>query len=33
MKEQIKALEKIQLSDEKIANLQNTGNQDAHRTG
>ena len=40
MKEQIKAPEEIQLSDEEIANLsdadcwvQNTGNQDAHRIG
>ena len=38
MKEQIKAPEKIQLSDEEIANLsyakvQNTGNQDAQRNG
>ena len=35
MQEQIKAPEKIQLSNEEIANLrytvQNTGNQDAHR--
>ena len=39
MKEQIKALEKIQLSDEEISDapirctVQNTGNQDAHRIG
>ena len=36
MKEKIKATEKIQLSNEKIANLctvQNTGNQEAHRIG
>ena len=35
MKEQVKAPEKIQLSDEEIASesLQNTGNQDAHRNG
>ena len=43
MKGQIKAPEKVQLSDEEIANLsdagcehpdyQNTGNQDAHRNG
>ena len=37
MKEQIKPPEKIQLSDEKIANVsdrvQNTGNQEAHRNG
>ena len=37
MKEQIKAPEKIQLSNEEIANLSeakfNTGNQDAHRIG
>ena len=38
MKEQIKAPEIIQLSSKQIANLfrctvQNTGNQDAHRTG
>ena len=37
MKEQIKAPEKIQLSNEEIANqpirftVQNTGNQDVHR--
>ena len=38
MKEQIKAPEKIQLSDEEIANLSEAelkkiGNQDAHRNG
>ena len=37
MKEQIKALEKIQLSDEEITSLSDaefkTGNQDAHRNG
>ena len=35
MTEHFKAPEKIQLSDEEIANLsvQNTGNQDAHRIG
>ena len=38
MEQQIKAPEKIQLSQEEIANLsgcrvQNTGNQDAHRIG
>ena len=40
MKEQIKAPEKIQLSNEEIANqeivrctVQNTGNQEAHRIG
>ena len=38
MKEQIKPPEKIQLSDEEIANLsrctvQNTSNQEAHRIG
>ena len=37
MKEQIKAPEKIQLSDEDIANLSDTefktGNHDAHRNG
>ena len=41
MKEQIKAPEKLQLSDEEIVKLsdsqpiivQNTGNQDAHRNG
>ena len=36
MKEQIKAPEKIQLSEEEVANLsdvQNTSYQDAHRIG
>ena len=36
MKEQVKALEKIKLSDKEIANLsdaQNTGYQEAHRIG
>ena len=38
MKEQIKAPEKIQLSNEEIrqpirCTVQNTGNQDAHRIG
>ena len=35
MKEQIKAPDKLQLSNEEIARciVQNTGNQDAHRIG